>query len=228
MLIKLLKTGQSLGHNSFTKSISLTSVSNQRLVSTRSVGNPQGLMMEKKSYFRPSDTIKRVKQSHSERKDLPDENAKVSLGGRIIGRRKASSSLLFVDLESNGDTVQLMFDQTKVKENQQIKAIAQTCQRGAFIGVSGFPGRTAAGEFTIVAEQMTFLGGCDKNLPMMNWNHKKTLKDKETRFQKRYLDLIVNNELKQFFFTRSKIVNFLRQYLEERDFLEVETQILNA
>ena len=75
---------------------------------------------------------------------------------------------------------------------------------------------------------MAHLAGCDKNLPMTNWNHKKTLKDKETRFQKRYLDLIVNSELKQFFITRSKIVNFLRQYLEEKEFLEVETQILNA
>ena len=47
-----------------------------------------------------------------------------------------------------------------------------------------------------MAEEMVYLAGCGKNLPMMNWNHKKTLKDKETRFQKRYLDLIVNNELK--------------------------------
>ena len=62
----------------------------------------------------------------------------------------------------------------------------------------------------------------------MNWNHKKTLKDKEVRFQKRYLDLIVNRELKQFFITRAKLISFLRKYLEDQSFLEVETQILNS
>ncbi len=64
---------------------------------------------------------------------------------------------------------------------------------------------------------------------MMNWNHKKTLKDSELRFQKRYLDLIVNNnDVKRFFLTRAKIIKFLRNYLEEKNFLEVETPILNA
>jgi lysyl-tRNA synthetase class 2 len=63
---------------------------------------------------------------------------------------------------------------------------------------------------------------------MMNWNHKKTLKDSEKRFKHRYLDLIVNNDLKAFFFKRAKITSFLRRYLEKRDFLEVETPILNA
>jgi lysyl-tRNA synthetase, class II len=77
------------------------------------------------------------------------------------------------------------------------------CQRGAIVGITGFPGRTEAGEFTIIATHLELLSNCDKNLPMMNWNHKKTLKDSEKRFKQRYLDLIVNNELKQFFFKRT-------------------------
>ena len=84
-------------------------------------------LMEKRPYFKPRDTIQRVKQYYGERQDLPDLEAKVSVGGRIIGRRKASSSLLFVDLESNGHTVQVMFDQAKVNEDQQIRKIALTC-----------------------------------------------------------------------------------------------------
>ena len=79
-----------------------------------------------------------------------------------------------------------------------------------------------------MAEDVAHLASCDINLPMMNWNHKKTLKDKEVRFQKRYLDLIVNRELKQFFITRAKLISFLRKYLEDQSFLEVETQILNS
>jgi lysyl-tRNA synthetase class 2 len=63
---------------------------------------------------------------------------------------------------------------------------------------------------------------------MMNWNHKKTLKDGEKRFMKRHLDFIVNNDLKLFFHRRAKIMSYLRKFLNDRDFLEVETPILNA
>jgi len=54
------------------------------------------------------------------------------------------------------------------------------------------------------------------------------LKDGEVRFSKRYMDLVVNSELKQVFRTRSKIISHLRKFLTDRDFLEVETPILNA
>ena len=80
------------------------------------------------------------------------------------------------------------------------------------VGVSGSPGRTEAGEFTIVAESLDVLAQCPKNLPMMNWNHKKTLKDNEKRFKQRYLDLIVNNDFKEFFFRRAKITYNLKLF----------------
>ncbi len=155
-------------------------------------------------------------------------------GGRIIGRRKASKDLVFLDLQSNGDVIQVMLDHAKLigsleKNGVRFKEYADACQRGAIVGVEGRPGRTEAGEFTIIADDFNLLAACDKNLPMMNWSHKRTLKDSELRFQKRYLDLIVNNDdVKRFFLTRAKIIKFLRNYLEERNFLEVETPILNA
>lgn len=101
--------------------------------------------------------------------------------------------------------MQIMLNQNEMKFPQQechddlFKQYVDKCQRGAIVGVSGFPGRTDAGEFTIVAEDFSLLAQTDKNLPMMNWNHKKTLKDSEKRFKYRHLDFIVNNELKQFF-----------------------------
>ena len=64
-----------------------------------------------------------------------------------------------------------------------------------------------------MAENISALAECPKNLPMMNWNHKKTLKDGEKRFQQRHLDLIVNSELKDFFRRRAQITGFLRTYL---------------
>ena len=127
-----------------------------------------------------------------------------------------------------------MLDHTRLNEALQrqeiaFKEIAEACVRGAIVGIEGVPGRTEAGEFTIIAKEFSLLAECGKNLPMMNWSHKKTLKDAELRFQKRYLDMIVNNaDVKRFFQTRAKIVKFIRRYLEDRDFLEVETPILNA
>jgi len=52
------------------------------------------------------------------------------------------------------------------------------------------------GEYSVIANDVKLLAVCDKNLPMMNWNHKKTLKDGEKRFSQRHLDFIVNSELK--------------------------------
>jgi lysyl-tRNA synthetase class 2 len=103
----------------------------------------------------------------------------------------------------------------------------EPCQRGAIVGVRGYPGKTDAGEFTVLAQELSLLATTQKNLPMMNWNHKKTLKDSEKRFSQRYLDFIVNNDCKSFFFVRSKIIKALRKYLDNLDFLEVETPILN-
>jgi lysyl-tRNA synthetase, class II len=129
-----------------------------------------------------------------------------------------------------------MLDHTKLSESIMrhgpsvtFKDFADACVRGAIVGIEGIPGRTDAGEFTIIATDFNLLAPCDKNLPMMNWNHKKTLKDAELRFQKRYLDLIVNNaDVKRFFYTRAKIITFIRKYLESHSFLEVETPILNS
>ena len=130
---------------------------------------------------------------HSSRTDLPDPSVRVDVAGRIIGRRKASANLLFLDLESNGETLQVMVDNSKLTQHQGatgddvqsaelMKQMALSCHRGAIVGVSGYPGRTDAGEFSILASKVEPLAKCPKNLPMMNWNHKKTLKDGEKRF----------------------------------------------
>ncbi len=77
-----------------------------------------------------------------------------------------------------------MLDHNKmmIEESVLFRDIAEACQRGAIVGIEGYPGRTYAGEFTIIATKFSFLAPCDKNLPMMNWSHKKTLKDSEVRF----------------------------------------------
>jgi lysyl-tRNA synthetase class 2 len=79
-----------------------------------------------------------------------------------------------------------MIDNSKVKipdnSSYSFKDIVEACIRGSIIGISGYPGRTSAGEFTIVAQEFSLLSPCLFNLPMMNWSHTKTLKDSEVRF----------------------------------------------
>ena len=113
---------------------------------------------------------------------MPDARVELSTGGRIIGRRKAGSELIFLDLESNGEQLQIMLDNKAMRAGSDFEAVKQTCQRGAIVGVTGIPSRTSAGEFTILASQLTHLAECPHNLPMMNWSHKNTLKDGEKRF----------------------------------------------
>ena len=71
-----------------------------RMMSTKATPS---LPMSK--YFKPSQSLEAVKEKHAERRDLPDRDSQVQVAGRIIGRRKASGSLLFLDLEANGETL---------------------------------------------------------------------------------------------------------------------------
>jgi lysyl-tRNA synthetase class II len=76
----------------------------------------------------------------------------------------------------------IKLNESLLKKGVSFKEYADACQRGAIVGIEGEPGRTVAGEFTIIADDFSLLAACDKNLPMMNWNHKRTLKDSELRF----------------------------------------------
>ena len=98
------------------------------------------------SYWKPSHTFGVVKSTHAEREDLPDTTQSVSISGRIIGRRKASQSLLFLDLESDGETLQVMIDSSILENDTDqpdlMRSIATSCHRGAIVGIDGYPGRS--------------------------------------------------------------------------------------
>ncbi|MFW6143927.1 MAG: lysine--tRNA ligase, partial [Patescibacteria group bacterium] len=91
-----------------------------------------------------------------------------------------------------------------------------------FIGVRGELFETDAGELTVLAKELKLLSKSLRPLPS-EWYG---LKDKEERYRKRYLDLIMNSEVRKIFRTRTNILTFLRNYLDKREFMEVETPIL--
>jgi len=101
-------------------------------------------------------------------------------------------------------------------------------QRGDIIGIVGFPGRTKPktrdeGELSIFAQEVTLLTPSLRQLPTVHYG----FKDQEQRHRQRFLDLIMNDPVRDTFITRSKIIKYVRSFLDERDFLEVQTPMMN-
>lgn len=102
--------------------------------------------------------------------------------------------------------------------------INERLRRGDIVGVKGHPGKSKKGELSIFPLTMTLLSPCLRMLPRQHYG----LKDQETRYRQRYLDLIMNKPVFDRFIFKSKIITFLRNFLIERNFIEVETPMMNA
>ncbi|KAL5703758.1 lysine--tRNA ligase [Ranunculus cassubicifolius] len=147
--------------------------------------------------------------------------------GRIINKRSASSKLFFYDLHGGGQKVQVMADARKSGlDEAEFSRFHSSVKRGDIVGISGFPGKSKKGELSIFPQSFEVLSHC---LHMMPKDVGKTdaSKTKETRYRQRYLDLIFNTEVRQIFKTRSKVIQYIRHFLDTRDFIEVETPMMN-
>lgn len=96
-------------------------------------------------------------------------------------------------------------------------------RRGDIIGVTGFPGKTKKGELSVFAKDITLLSPCLHMLPKAHYG----FKDQETRYRQRYLDLIMNPNVRDKFKVRCDIIKYLRRFLDDQGFLEVETPMMN-
>ena len=155
------------------------------------------------------------------------ENEEFSVAGRVYNIRSQSSGLTFYDIMSDDVRIQIYCaKQFQKDETKSFQEVHENIRRGDFIGAIGHVGRTTGkdlGEFSIRAHTISHLSYCLHMLP----KPESGLKDQETRYRQRYLDLIINPEVKNTFMIRSKIINYVRQYLNERNFLEVETPMMN-
>ncbi|GJQ13869.1 hypothetical protein GpartN1_g5660.t1 [Galdieria partita] len=146
-----------------------------------------------------------------------------SLAGRIISKRSASSKLYFYDLRADGAKVQIMADARHASSLDDFTFTHSLLRRGDIVGVKGYPGKSKKGELSIFPTEVQLLSPCLRMLP------KFALKDPETRFRQRYLDLIMNAEMTRDTFTkRARIIQFVRRFLNENGFLEVETPMMNT
>jgi len=147
----------------------------------------------------------------------------VSVAGRIHSHRESSKKLVFYDLRGEGVKIQIMANMGKYKSEDEFAKIIEKIKRGDIVGCVGYPGKTKKGELSIIPTSMTLLSPCLHQLPGMHYG----LKDKETRFRQRYLDLIINNEVREKFVTRAKVIRYVRQFLDQMGFLEIETPMMN-
>ncbi|XP_056604240.1 lysine--tRNA ligase isoform X1 [Triplophysa dalaica] len=147
----------------------------------------------------------------------------LSVSGRVHAKRTSGAKLLFYDLRGEGVKLQVMANSRNYKSEDDFVHINNKLRRGDIIGVRGNPGKTKKGELSIIPIEMTLLSPCLHMLPHLHFG----LKDKETRFRQRYLDLILNDSVRQKFVTRSKIITYLRSFLDQLGFLEIETPMMN-
>ena len=150
-----------------------------------------------------------------------DTNVVVAVAGRLMSKRASGTKLFFYDLRGDGVKVQVMADAKNATEYDFEKAHAAT-RRGDIVGIRGHPGKSKKGELSVFPCHMEVLTPCLHMLPGFSG-----LKDQETRYRKRYLDLIMNPEVRDIFVTRSNIVRSIRKYLDDKDFIEVETPMMN-
>jgi lysyl-tRNA synthetase, class II len=156
----------------------------------------------------------------------------ISIAGRIMSRRIMGNAS-FVELQDQTGRIQLYFrrddlcpDEDKSRYNDLFK---KHLDIGDIIGVSGFVFTTQMGETTIHVKGFTLLCKSLKPLPVVKEKDGVTydaFTDPEMRYRQRYLDLIVNPQVRQTFVQRSKLVQSMRSFLTDRGYLEVETPIL--
>ncbi len=143
----------------------------------------------------------------------------VRIAGRIMAWRE-HGKIVFADLKDESGQIQVVFKEDKLSAlSSQLLALLDI---GDFIGVEGKLFKTDAGELSIEVKDLVLLSKSLRPLPSQWYG----LKDVEERYRKRYLDLLMNPEVKKVFETRSQIITAMREFLDQKGFLEVETPTL--
>ncbi|KAG0009162.1 lysyl-tRNA synthetase, partial [Podila clonocystis] len=149
----------------------------------------------------------------------------VTVAGRLHNMR-TMGKLRFYDLHADGVKIQIT---AQAQDSERdFNEVHDNLRRGDIVGVKGVAGRTKPkkggdGELSIFPKDITLLAPCLRMLPTTHFG----FKDQESRYRQRYLDLIMNNHVRDIFKTRARIINYLRKFLDDQDFLEVETPMMN-
>ncbi len=144
---------------------------------------------------------------------------RVTIAGRIHTIRRMGKAA-FATLVQNGERLQIYVKKDAISERDY--ALFQLLDLGDIIGVEGYLFRTRTGELSVHVEKLDFLSKILLAMPE-KWHG---LDDVEIRYRQRYLDLIANTDVRKAFVTRAKVINSFRRQLEAKDFIEVETPMM--
>lgn len=160
-----------------------------------------------------------ITSSVKETLDDFQEGKSCTLAGRIMAVRAHGKSI-FCDLKDRTGKIQFYISADGVGEEQF--RLFKNLDIGDIIGIKGEPFKTKTGEPTIKVSEFTILSKSLRPLPE-KWHG---LKDIETRLRQRYLDLMMNDDVRALFYTRTKIIKSIRDFLDEKGYIEVETPMM--
>lgn len=173
--------------------------------------------------FRPENISTEIFEQFEDktREELEELDSNVKIAGRVISRRDFGKSA-FLHISDRKGKIQCFIQKNKVSD-ETFNTFKKLLDIGDFVGVEGNLFKTKTDELTINIQSLQFLTKTLRPLPE-KWHG---VQDVEIRYRQRYLDLIANEKTKDIFIKRSRIIKLIRKFLDERDFLEVETPILH-
>ena len=173
--------------------------------------------------FKPQNTIAEINNDYQQfsKEELEEKNIKVSLAARIMTRRDMGKAA-FLTIKDNLDTIQLYVASANLTEIEN--KVFSLLDLGDIIYIEGEVMKTKVGAMAVRVRKLELLTKSLNQLPEKYHG----LTDKEERYRKRYVDLVVNDESKEVFIKRSKIITGIRNYLTNKGYLEVETPILQT
>lgn len=172
------------------------------------------------NYHKVEHDIALVADKYKDTEELPGQDVLFDVAGRVMAMRVFGKAA-FMTIKDRTGSVQVYVKKGEISDEDH--EIFKTTDVGDIVGVRGFLFRTKTGELTVCATEYKMLTKALRDLPE-KWHG---LKDVEKRYRQRYVDLIVNDEVKDTFRTRSLIIQKVREFFIGRDFLEVETPMMH-
>ncbi|MED5384685.1 MAG: lysine--tRNA ligase, partial [Cyanobacteriota bacterium] len=176
-------------------------------------------------HFRPSHRMAKLQSDHADLPKGEERDVTVSVAGRVMTRR-VMGKLAFFTLADETGTIQLFLEKAGLEAQQEgwFKQVTGLVDAGDWLGVTGSLRRTDRGELSVKVRDWRMLSKALQPLPD-KWHG---LADVEKRYRQRYLDLIVSPQSRETFRRRALTVSGIRRWLDERQFLEIETPVLQA
>ena len=171
---------------------------------------------------------------HAFRDEAPEQFAQVSLAGRLMSYRDMGKAS-FAELQDSSGRIQIYVRKDDLAKDGDTSLYDKVWKKamdiGDFIGIKGFVFRTKLGEISVHVKELVVLGKSLRPLPIVKEADGEVydaVTDPEFKYRQRYADLVINSSVKEVFLKRTKLMNALRNFLNERGALEVDTPVLQA